>query len=153
MGLTQLLMLDLRHWYGDIVRLRTIHNDFDLWVIECPSMPRSRPVVSCNVQLPVAVQTRKNPSILLPVVVGSDDDNGAWTARLVVTEQRLKGRNKRRVDDEYDRKNLNEFQRFSRSVRVLCRTGRCILTRRQRFFAAPAQSSRERVAHFHQCRS
>ena len=74
MGLTQLFMFDLGHWYGDIVRLRTIHNDFDLWVIECTSMPRSWPVVSCNVQLSIAVQTRKNPSILLPVVVGSDDD-------------------------------------------------------------------------------
>ena len=138
MCLTQLLVFDFRHWYSDIVRLRTIHNDFDLWIIECPSMPRSRPVVSCDIQLPITVQTRKNPSILFPVVVGSDDDYGAWTTRLVISEQRLERGNKRRIDDKYDRKDLNEFQRFSRSVRVLCRTGRCILTCRHRLFAAPA---------------
>ena len=135
---TQLLMFYLGHWYGDIVRLRTIHNDFDLWVIECAPMPSSWPVVSCNVQLSIAVQTRKNPSILLPVVVGSDDDYCARAARLVVTKQRFKGGNKRRVDDKYDRKNLNEFQRFSRSVCVLGRTGRPILTRRHPLFAAPS---------------
>ena len=112
MGLTQLLMFDLGHWYSDIVHLRTIHNDFDFWVIECTSMPRSWPVVSCNVQLSIAFQTRKNPSILLSVVVGSDDDNRAWTARLVVTKQRFKGGNKRRINDEYDRNDFNQFQRF-----------------------------------------
>ena len=109
---TQLLMFYLGHWYGDIVRLRTIHNDFDLWVIECAPMPSSWPVVSCNVQLSIAVQTRKNPSILLPVVVGSDDDYCARAARLVVTKQRFKGGNKRRINDEYDRNDFNQFQRF-----------------------------------------
>ena len=112
MGLTQLLMFDLGHGYSDIVRLRTIHNDFDFWLIECTSMPRSWPVVSCNVQLSIAFQTRKNPSVLLSVVVGSDDDNRAWTARLVVTKQQFKGGNKRRINDEYDRNDFNQFQRF-----------------------------------------
>jgi len=74
MCLTQLLVFDLRHGYRNIVCLRPIHNDFNLWIIECPSVPSSGPVVSCNVQLSITVQTRKNPSILLPVVVGSDDD-------------------------------------------------------------------------------
>ena len=138
MCLTQLLVFDLRHWYRNIVCLRTIHNGFDLWIIECPSMPCSWPVVSCDVQLSITVQTRKNPSILLPVVVGSDDDYRAWTARLVVPKQRLKRGNKRHVYDEYDRDDLNEFQCFSRSVRVLYWTGRSILTCRRQLFAAPA---------------
>ena len=117
---TQLLMFYLGHWYGDIVRLRTIHNDFDLWVIECAPMPSSWPVVSCNVQLSIAVQTRKNPSILVPVVVGSDDDYCARAARLVVTKQRFKGGNKRRINDEYDRNDFNQFQLiFSLSSRPL----------------------------------
>ena len=69
MSLTQLLVFNLRHGYGDIACLRAIYNDFDLWIIQCPSVPSSGPVVSCDVQLSITVQTRKNPSILLPIVV------------------------------------------------------------------------------------